>query len=143
MSVSFFQAWGNSSIASRVRLFSGSDHILDILMVKTRILFVFSTMVGTILALGISKIFVATEAGHAAASAKKPEPAGFAYFRVLPASMCPTICLDDCSSLRNQATCGICGLVDCIWNRRAGRPHTSFAGDQSVAVLPLCEGLRK
>ena len=98
---------------------------LDFLMVKTRVLFAFSTMVVTILALGLWKLFVATEAGYAAAAAKKPEPpvpmpwltypvlaviffvaafvpfpdlkseAAFASFKVPSASMCPTICLGE------------------------------------------------
>src|SRR5438045_6112 len=100
-------------------------YILDFLMVKTRLLFAFSTMVVTILALGLWKLFVAAEAGYAAAAAKKPEPpvpmprliypilavlffaavfvpfpdlkseAGFASFKVPSASMCPTICLGE------------------------------------------------
>ena len=44
-------------------------YILDFLMVKTRLLFAFSTMVVTILALGLWKLFVAAEAGYAAAAA--------------------------------------------------------------------------
>jgi signal peptidase I len=99
-------------------------YVLDFLMVKTRLLFTFSTMVVTILALGLWKLFVAAEAGYAAA-AKKPESAvpmprltypflaiiffvavfipfpdlkseaGFASFKVPSASMCPTICLGE------------------------------------------------
>ncbi len=100
-------------------------YILDFLMVKTRLLFAFSTMVVTILALGLWKLSVAAEAGYAAAAAKKPEPpvpmpqltypvlaviffvavfvpfpdlkseAGFASFKVPSASMCPTICIGE------------------------------------------------
>jgi signal peptidase I len=48
--------------------------LFDVLIVKTRLLFTFSTMVATILGAVIGKLFVATEAGYAAAKAKKPEP---------------------------------------------------------------------
>jgi signal peptidase I len=100
-------------------------YILDFLMVKTRLLFAFSTMVVTILGLGLWKLFVTAEAGYAAATGKKPEPAvpmprvtypvlaiiffaavfipfpdlkseaGFTSFKVPSASMCPTICLGE------------------------------------------------
>jgi signal peptidase I len=102
-----------------------TTHILDLLMVKTRFLFAFSTMVATILGLVAWKLFVAAEAGYAAAAVKKPESAvpiprltypflavvffvaafipfpdlkseaGFASFKVPSASMCPTICLGE------------------------------------------------
>jgi signal peptidase I len=100
-------------------------YILDFFMVKTRLLFAFSTMVVTILALGLWKLFVAAEAGYAAATGKKQESAvpvpqltysflaiiffvavfvpfpdlkseaGFASFKVPSVSMCPTICLGE------------------------------------------------
>jgi signal peptidase I len=100
-------------------------YVFDLIMVKTRLLFAFPTMVATILALGLWKLFVAAEAGYAAATGKKPESAvpmpqitysflaiiffaavfipfpdlkseaGFASFKVPSASMCPTICLGE------------------------------------------------
>jgi signal peptidase I len=48
---------------------------LGMTMVKTRLLFTFSTMVTTILTLIIWKFFVAAEAAYAAATEKRPEPA--------------------------------------------------------------------
>jgi len=48
-------------------------YLFDLLMVKTPILFIFPTMVATIVAVGIWKLFVGAEAGYAAAAAKKPE----------------------------------------------------------------------
>jgi signal peptidase I len=99
-------------------------YILDFLMLKTRLLFTFSTMVVTVLGLGLWKLYVASEASYAAA-AEKPESAvpmprltypflailffvavfipfpdlrseaGFASFKVPSASMCPTICLGE------------------------------------------------
>lgn len=52
-------------------------YLFDLLIVKTRILFIFSTMVATILGAVIWRLLVATEAGYAAAKAKKPEPTVF------------------------------------------------------------------
>src|ERR1700722_2953395 len=49
-------------------------YLFTVLTLKTRLLFIFSTMVATILAGIIWKLFVAAEAGYAAAAAKKPEP---------------------------------------------------------------------
>ncbi len=100
-------------------------YILDMLLVRTRLLFGFSTMVATIMTLGVWKLFVAIEAAYAAATVRRPEPAvpvprltypflavvffvaalipfpdlksevGFAAFKVPSASMCPTICLGE------------------------------------------------
>jgi signal peptidase I len=47
--------------------------LLYVLMIKTRLLFFFPTMVATVLASVTWKLFVAAEAGYAAAAAKKPE----------------------------------------------------------------------
>src|SRR6266481_5590472 len=48
-------------------------HVLDMLLVKTRLLFGFSTMIATILTLGAWKLFVAAEASYTVATAKRPE----------------------------------------------------------------------
>jgi signal peptidase I len=50
-------------------------YVFTLLTVKTRLLFIFPTMVATILAGIIWKLFVAAEAGYAAAAARKPESA--------------------------------------------------------------------
>lgn len=100
-------------------------HVLDMLLVKTRFLFGFSTMIATILTLGAWKLFVAAEASYTVATAKRPESAvpiprltypflavvffvtalipfpdlksgvGFAGFKTPSTSMCPTICIGD------------------------------------------------
>ncbi|SRR6266404_567635 len=49
-------------------------YLFTVLTLKTRLLFIFSTMVATILAGIIWKLFVAAEAAYTAAAAKKPEP---------------------------------------------------------------------
>src|ERR1700732_4988591 len=48
-------------------------YLFDVLMLKTRLLFIFSTMVTTLLAGVIWRLFVAAEAGYTAAAGKKPE----------------------------------------------------------------------
>jgi signal peptidase I len=50
------------------------SQILGMLMVKTRFLLAFSTMVATVVILLVWKLFVAAEAAYTAAKAKKPEP---------------------------------------------------------------------
>jgi len=48
-------------------------YLLDVLMLKTRLLFAFPTFVATIVAAVVWRLFVAAEAAYAAAAAKKPE----------------------------------------------------------------------
>ncbi len=49
------------------------SYLLYVLMLNTRILFAFSTMVAMVVAGVVWKLFVGAEAGHAAATAKRPE----------------------------------------------------------------------
>jgi len=55
-------------------VFASITYLFTVLTLKTRLLFIFSTMIATILAGIIWKLFVAAEAGYTAAAAKKPEP---------------------------------------------------------------------
>jgi signal peptidase I len=56
-------------------VFASITYLFTILTLKTRLLFIFSTMVATILAGIIWKLFVAAEAGYGAAKGRKPESA--------------------------------------------------------------------